>query len=61
MNNSKKKITTVVLLLAFLAIAVTGGTLAYFTDTKSDTHTYTTGNVKITLTDADTSGIYEHL
>lgn len=56
MNNSKKKkITTVVLLLAFLAIAVTGGTLAYFTDTESYTHTYTTGNVEITLTDADTN------
>ena len=61
MNNKKKKITTVVLLFAFLAIAVTGGTLAYFTDTESDSHTYTTGNVEIALTDGDASLANEHL
>lgn len=49
MNNNKKKITTIVLLLAFLAIAVTGGTLAYFTDTKDATNTFVMGNVKIEL------------
>lgn len=49
MNNNKKKITTIVLLLAFLAIAVTGGTLAYFTDTKDATNVMTVGNVKVEL------------
>ena len=52
MNNNKKKITTIVLLLAFLAIAVTGGTLAYFTDTDDATNTFTAGNVAIDLTEA---------
>ena len=45
----KKKITTLVLLLAFAAVAVTGGTLAYFTDTKEVVNTFTVGKVAITL------------
>ena len=52
MNNNKKKITTIVLLFAFLAIAVTGGTLAYFTDTKDATNTFVMGNVEIALTES---------
>lgn len=45
----KKKITALCLCVALLAIAVVGASLAYFTDTKSDTNTFTVGNVKIEL------------
>ena len=45
----KKKITAICLCVALLAIAVVGATLAYFTDTKSATNTFTVGNVKINL------------
>ena len=48
----KKKLTTLVLLLAFAAVAVTGGTLAYFTDTENATNTFTMGNVAIELYEA---------
>jgi len=48
----KKKITTIALLLAFAAIAITGGTLAYFTDTDDATNTFTMGNVEIVLNEA---------
>ena len=56
MNNNKKKITTIVLLLAFLAIAVTGGTLAYFTDTDDAINTFVMGNVQIELNEQFTPG-----
>lgn len=45
----KKKILAMSLCVVMLAIAIVGGTLAYFTDTKSATNTFTMGNVKITL------------
>ena len=45
----KKKLVTGALLCAFGAVAVTGGTLAYFTDTDAETNTFTTGNVAIDL------------
>ena len=45
----KKKITAICLCVALLAIAIVGATLAYFTDTKSATNTFTVGNVKINL------------
>ena len=45
----KKKLVTGALLCAFGAVAVTGGTLAYFTDTDAKTNTFTTGNVAIEL------------
>ena len=45
----KKKITALCLCVALLAIAVVGASLAYFTDTKSATNTFTVGNVKIDL------------
>ena len=45
----KKKLTAIALVVALLAVAVIGGTLAYFTDTKSATNTFTVGNVKIDL------------
>ena len=47
----KKKLVTGALLAAFGAVAVTGGTLAYFTDTDAKDNTFTVGNVDITLTE----------
>lgn len=47
----KKKITAAALVVALLAIAVIGGSLAYFTDTDTATNTFTTGKVDITLND----------
>lgn len=45
MNRKKMIITAVVLLL----LVVAGGILAYFTDTDTETNTFTIGNVKIDL------------
>ena len=49
----KKKIVALMLCIAMLAIAVVGGTLAYFTDNKEVTNTFTVGNVKIELTEPE--------
>ena len=45
----KKKIVAICLCVALAAVAVVGASLAYFTDTKSTTNTFTVGNVKINL------------
>lgn len=45
----KKKLTAIFLCVALAAIAIVGASLAYFTDTKSATNTFTVGNVKIQL------------
>ena len=45
----KKKIMAICLCVALVAVAVVGASLAYFTDTKSATNTFTVGNVKIDL------------
>ena len=45
----KKKITAIFLCVALVAIAIVGASLAYFTDTKTATNTFTVGNVKIKL------------
>lgn len=45
----KKKIISLCLVLALAATAIGGATLAYFTDTDTETNTFTTGNVKIDL------------
>lgn len=45
----KKKILALVLCVATLAIAIVGGTMAYFTDTDAQKNTFTTGNVAIDL------------
>ena len=45
----KKKITALCLCVTMLAIAIVGASLAYFTDTKDATNTFTVGNVKIQL------------
>lgn len=52
----KKKLVTGALIAAFGAVAITGGTLAYFTDTKEATNTFTVGNVGITLTEPNWAG-----
>ena len=45
----KKKLLAICLCVALAAVAVVGASLAYFTDTKSATNTFTVGNVKIDL------------
>ncbi len=47
----KKKILSLTLVVCLLAIAVVGGTLAYFTDTEDADNTFTVGNVDIELTE----------
>lgn len=45
----KKSILMAAIAVMLVAVLVVGGTLAYFTDTKSATNTFTVGNVKIEL------------
>ena len=45
----KKKILSLCLVLALAAVAIVGGTLAYFTDTDAETNVFTVGNVSIDL------------
>ncbi len=45
----KKKLTAIFLCIALVAIAIIGASMAYFTDTKNVTNTFTVGNVKIDL------------
>lgn len=48
----KKKITAIALVICLMAVAVVGGSLAYFTDkTEEAKNTFTVGNVDITLTE----------
>lgn len=49
----KKKITAIFLCVALVAIAIAGASLAYFTDTKTATNTFTMGDVKIKLDEKD--------
>lgn len=55
----KKKIVSVCLVVCLLATAIIGTTLAYFTDEKAVTNTFTTGDVTIKLdeTDVGTNGV----
>ena len=48
----KKKIIALCLCIAMVTIAIASGTLAYFTDTKEQTNTFTAGNVAIKLDEA---------
>ena len=52
----KKKITAIFLCVALVAIAIVGASLAYFTDSKSATNTFTMGNVQITLDETNVNG-----
>ena len=45
----KKKITAIALVICLMAVAIVGGSLAYFTDNDSATNVFTTGNVDIDL------------
>lgn len=45
----KKKILAITLCVAMLAVALVGGTLAYFTDADAETNTFVVGNVDIEL------------
>ena len=45
----KKRIIAISLIVAMLAVAIIGGSLAYFTDTDAATNTFTVGNVDIDL------------
>jgi len=49
----KKKVLSLCLVLALLALAVAGATLAYFTDTDEATNTFTVGNVEIDLIESN--------
>lgn len=46
---NKKKLVTVCLVVAMMATALIGGSLAYFTDTDAKDNTFTVGNVTIDL------------
>ena len=50
---NKKKIVTVCLVVALLAVCAIGGSLAYFTDTDTKDNTFTGGNVNIELTETE--------
>lgn len=53
----KKKILVISLAIALLAIALIGGTLAWFTDEEEATNTFTVGNVSIQLREPAWNGI----
>ena len=52
----KKSILMAAIAVMLVAVLVVGGTLAYFTDTKSATNTFTTGKVSITLNEKNADG-----
>lgn len=52
----KKKIFALVLCVALLAVAIVGGTLAYFTDTGAAQNTFTMGKVDIELSEPNYKG-----
>ena len=52
----KKKILSLCLVVALAAVAVIGGTMAYFTDTDTAANTFTHGNVKIDLVEKNADG-----
>lgn len=52
----KRKLMTSALIIAMLAVLVAGASLAYFTDTDTETNTFTVGNVKIDLIEQQTGG-----
>lgn len=55
----KKKILALTLCVVMAAIAIVGGTLAYFTDTDKATNTFTAGNIDIDLTEPKWDAIGE--
>ena len=57
----KSKLLMLALAISMLAIAIAGATTAYFTDTKKAINTFTYGDVAITLTELDASGIVQDI
>lgn len=55
----KKKILALALVVVLAVTAVTGATLAYFTDNDAKTNTFTVGNVQIELTEPKWEGKVE--
>ena len=53
---NKRKIVLLASALCMVAILAVGGTLAYFTDTDSETNTFTAGGVKIDLIEQERDG-----
>ena len=49
----KKRITAIALVICLVAVAIVGGSLAYFTDTDNATNTFTVGGVAIDLHEAN--------
>lgn len=52
----RKKIVALSMAVLMLAVAVIGGTLAYFTDTETADNTFTVGNVDIKLVEKNADG-----
>lgn len=52
----KKRIVIVALLVCILVLSIASTTIAYFTDTKAATNTFTVGEVKIKLTETAPNG-----
>lgn len=52
----KKKVTALVLVVVMLAVAIIGGTMAYFTDEDTVTNTFTTGDVVIQVREENADG-----
>lgn len=52
----KKTILVAAIAVMLVAALVVGGTLAYFTDTKTETNTFTVGKVSITLNEKNANG-----
>ena len=53
----KKSILMAAIAVMLVAVLVVGGTLAYFTDTKSATNTFTVGDVKIKLDESNVNDL----
>ena len=53
----KKKILALSMCIALAAIAIVGASLAYFTDTKTATNTFTMGNVQIKLDETNVNDL----
>lgn len=52
----KKKLTAIALVICLMAVAVIGGSLAYFTDTAKAENNFTTGNVDIEVNEVFKEG-----
>ena len=52
MTNSKKKVFALALATCVIVLSIASSSIAYFTDTKEYTNTFTSGNVAISLTEA---------